>query len=387
MAHNSGRSAVRWQNEVPKLRSTCDRCMMLKVRCDKRKPQCERCEAIQAICVYSPYRWKGKSSTQHQPLSNKTIEANTGPTPSDLRSRNQEQARKDTVQSTEICNLEIHDVVPDYAGLLAGVDKEDLPGGNETDTLEDWYAQCMDIDQLGPIHIQADDTSNLRAFGGSDTSLSEVSDSSSRGKGLTCSCPTMAITALQNMFSSELECQESAINPGLTPGDHIVKVNRVTMQHLERILRCGSGTCTRDPTVLFMVMALFSKVLAGYHSAFVAFTREPCPSQSADLSHSVLGSFLRPCSATPIRFWDLALDFSSEQRMKAQFLLCEVQKLSLVFDLAKARPFYHAQYDGSQELGSHRRSSPTSAVQQFLSAELDVLITLIKDYCITRPPI
>ncbi|KAJ5784451.1 uncharacterized protein N7503_009663 [Penicillium pulvis] len=267
--------------------------------------------------------------------------------------------------------------------MLAGFDKEEIAGGIETDALEEWYAQCMDVDHLEPAHIQLDDDLDPRTLGGSDASLSEVSDTSSRGKGHMCSCPTTALTALQNMFSVEVQCKESGINSGLTLGDQIFKVNRVTMQHLERILTCNDGICAIDPAVFFMVMALFSKVLTGYHSAFVSFTREPPPSQRADLPHSILGSLLRPCPATTIQFGNLALDFSSEQRMKAQFLLCEVQKLSLVFGLAKARPFYHTQDDEPLGLGSGKKPLPIPAVQQ----TLDDLITSIKDYCITRPPI
>lgn len=46
-----------------KLRSTCDRCTALKVRCKKQKPACERCDNFGLKCVYSPYRWKGRPSS------------------------------------------------------------------------------------------------------------------------------------------------------------------------------------------------------------------------------------------------------------------------------------------------------------------------------------
>ncbi|KAI1772349.1 hypothetical protein F4818DRAFT_170045 [Hypoxylon cercidicola] len=50
-----------------KLRSSCDRCTALKIRCDKQRPTCERCRlaAGRPACVYSPYRWKGRPATHN----------------------------------------------------------------------------------------------------------------------------------------------------------------------------------------------------------------------------------------------------------------------------------------------------------------------------------
>jgi hypothetical protein len=46
-----------------KLRSSCDRCTALKIRCNKQTPTCGRCSTSGLACVYSPYRWKGRPSS------------------------------------------------------------------------------------------------------------------------------------------------------------------------------------------------------------------------------------------------------------------------------------------------------------------------------------
>jgi hypothetical protein len=50
-----------------KLRSTCNLCALSKVRCNKRKPTCQRCETHDFECVYGRSRQRGKprSSQQH----------------------------------------------------------------------------------------------------------------------------------------------------------------------------------------------------------------------------------------------------------------------------------------------------------------------------------
>jgi hypothetical protein len=52
-----------------KLRSTCNQCAVSKVRCNKGKPTCQRCEAHQFECVYSRSRRRGKPRSSYQQRS------------------------------------------------------------------------------------------------------------------------------------------------------------------------------------------------------------------------------------------------------------------------------------------------------------------------------
>ncbi|GAM41958.1 aflatoxin biosynthesis regulatory protein [Talaromyces pinophilus] len=356
-------------NPAQKLRSTCDRCMMLKVRCDKQKPRCERCESVQVRCVYSPYRWKKKMSSHHQHSSMKFVEGTQGSSSSTIRSRNQEDPRDDAVHSTGIFSLE--------APNLASIDLGDL---------DSWYVQCMDVDhgEIGPVHAPTERTTILETLGASDTSMSEGSNLS--GDAPMCSCQCLALTTLQDMLRAKPQCHGDAINSGLGSGDHIVKINRTTMHNLERLLSCAKEPCTRDPTVLFLTMALFSKALAWYHSAFVAITREiPPPRSTTEPPDLIFHDQQELTFTAPIQVGDFPLDFFSAQRMRAQFLLCEVQKLTLVFDRTRARHLCHTQADSSSEAGSKDQPLPTPAIQQFFCTALEDLTDLIKDYCIANP--
>jgi hypothetical protein len=46
--------------EAPKLRSSCDGCGTAKVRCNRGRPKCSRCETLSLTCVYGPSRKIGK---------------------------------------------------------------------------------------------------------------------------------------------------------------------------------------------------------------------------------------------------------------------------------------------------------------------------------------
>lgn len=52
-----------------KLRSTCNQCALSKVRCNKRKPICQRCETHDFECVYDRSRRRGKPRSSQQQRS------------------------------------------------------------------------------------------------------------------------------------------------------------------------------------------------------------------------------------------------------------------------------------------------------------------------------
>ena len=54
---------------LEKLRSTCNQCALSKVRCNKRKPTCQRCETHEFECVYDRSRRRGKPRSSQQQRS------------------------------------------------------------------------------------------------------------------------------------------------------------------------------------------------------------------------------------------------------------------------------------------------------------------------------
>jgi hypothetical protein len=68
--------------------------------------------------------------------------------------------------------------------------------------------------------------------------------------------------------------------------------------------------------------------------------------------------------------------------MKAQFLLCEVQRLGQVLELFGARDMSRMQDEGKAKTP---RRLPIPAVHQFLTASLNQLTTVMKEYCVSWP--
>ncbi|MCJ1428318.1 hypothetical protein MMC29_006227 [Sticta canariensis] len=75
-----------------KLKDTCDVCSTSKVKCDKQKPTCSRCDKLGYSCFYSPARRKGRP---HPPKNQGTPRSSVelGERPSEQQQRPSEQQR------------------------------------------------------------------------------------------------------------------------------------------------------------------------------------------------------------------------------------------------------------------------------------------------------
>ncbi|KAK3370621.1 hypothetical protein B0H63DRAFT_318719 [Podospora didyma] len=435
---------------APKLRSTCDRCTMLKVRCDKQKPRCERCEAANAPCVYGPYRWKGRAaaapSASRRSRSGSVSPSTLSRTPTESSSssnnpftaasaRSRASSSNDLWESTIIStnqtnnnnNIPFNFAAPmDFQDASMGLDWDGLMPSVDTADLDSWYARFMDVDQGGSVAREdADMETDEGGFnfdgGSSSHSLSRVgsasdfasaastsattnrstSPNSSRQDSTagTCQCSTLVFNVLQDMYTAEFRCRlddGSNTNTSTTPSnasnrtsaprsDQMVKINRAAVAHMEQLLSCECCACARDPTLLFLVTALSSKLLAWYRSVFSVVTRQQSSLSPLDPSLGGMDDMLDLGFVTPIQVGDFHLDFGSMQRMKAQFLLCEVQKLGQVLDLFGARGIQSGMQLDAENLPQNRgtRKLPISAVHTFLTASLNQLTTAMKEYCVS----
>ncbi|KAK3938758.1 hypothetical protein QBC46DRAFT_317219 [Diplogelasinospora grovesii] len=391
---------------APKLRSTCDRCAMLKVRCGKQKPRCERCEAANAPCAYGP----SSSSTD---IWGPTALAATQSAPQELLG----QAPFDFSAPMEFQNP------------LTGLEWDELMPSADGADLGGWYARFMDVDRDGKDSEEAvtdEGVGFTMPLDGSSSSAhhqplgscranpsptptpsNNSPDRSQDGASANCQCSSLAFTVLQDMYHAEFRCRltttasddgsnssnssnSGAITPAtggtsantcsLPRSDEIVKMNRVAVQHMEQLLSCDCAACARDPTLLFLMTALSSKLLAWYRAVFTVVTRQSQSVLDPELSGMDDGDLLDVGFVTPIQVGEFRLDFDSEQRMKSQFLLCEVQRLGQVLDLFGARATSRMQHD---DLAKASRKLPISAVYQFLTASLNQLTTAMKEYCVS----
>ncbi|KAE8150927.1 hypothetical protein BDV25DRAFT_129181 [Aspergillus avenaceus] len=363
-----------------RLRSTCDRCTTLKVRCDKKKPYCERCESTQHRCVYGPYRWKGRQPATHD-FASKTYGHPTELTKSAKVSKPSPQHTASTAQMStglwpvahpnilsnyalfsemKALPVELHDEIDDFPAGLGGELGQSispLPLGMESSS--------------GPDRTPSQETSNyMSSLPGSDTlsvletspSLSYMSSPESRTPDVACYCATLAFSTLHDMHHAEFAFRMEN-NSGLLSRDHIFKMNRTAVQNLNQLLSQHCIVCLSDHSVLFLITAIGSKVLSWYQILFSRISRHP---PDARLMHP-----LGTGSVAPVYFGDLELDGVTEQRITAQFLLCELQSLSKVFEL-----------NGEESMGT-----VLSTTCSFLFSTLNNLASTIDLFCVSKPSV
>lgn len=378
---------------VKKVRSTCDRCAALKVRCDKKKPSCERCESMHKKCVYGPYRWKGKPTANNEssrsPKRSVDLTSLEGETTSRSPSVKAPQSNIDSFSTDAFHAFGGFPIIPDLDNfqndfdcnfwgsylMQTAKDSHEIPGpnvlhfaGSVSEGASDLSAEANTATFLPPSS-----TPTLL-----DTTVSEsvFTRRGSTPSGHRCLCISLAFSTLQELYQAELRCKASAGlqmdgDLDLPSSDQILKINRVAVQNLDQLLSRDCTACSRDTNMLFLIATISSKVLSWYRAVFNGVAPLSPSTKSAEIMESV--------SFTPIQFGDFKLDLVAERRMKAQFLLCELQNLSKVFDALADR--------GAGRTNDLKGTvhSVTEALHQFLSSALNDLMTRTDHFCVSKP--
>lgn len=407
---------------------------MLKVRCDKQKPRCERCEAANGSCVYGPYRWKGRpaaSTTSRISISDRSTKSTTPIETSTviMAARSGSSSPIDGWDQTVTVGslaLESQYFAPpmNFQDARMELHWEDMMPSANAAEIDGYSARYMELDQDTTGKNSADDDSGIvwngssggrktasslpgdtapSSSGTSNRSDSPYSSQGTGGASTRCRCSSLVFNLLQDMYHAESPCRlrttpgnesknsdngDRAIIPiSLPRPDRIIKINHAAVQHMEQLLSCDCAACADDPTLLFLVTALSSKLLAWYRAVFskVAQQQSQSPLElDPGLGIGMIpeeGDLLGLSSILAVQVGDFHLDFGSEQRLKAQFLLCEVQRLGQVLDLLGARAISRVpQHDASAEAS---KKLPISAVHQFLAVSLDQLTLVMKEYCVS----
>ncbi|KAE8422936.1 hypothetical protein BDV36DRAFT_279466 [Aspergillus pseudocaelatus] len=370
-----------------RLRSTCDRCTMLKVRCDKKKPRCERCESVQQHCVYGPYRWKGRSTANQAPLPGSYIRTGRQVPFKAVESFHQSAARD--LQVTQhmmpegpVSSLSDFSAFPglervcfDYHGELNGM----YLGMGDYDRNEVSAKPAL-LDHFGPITNSLPGQVEIKSFaslGASeshpvlDASVSEsyFSSPDSWTSRNICPCGSLAFNILQEMYRAGDTCRLER-GSGLPSNDHILKINRTAAQSLEQLLSRDCTDCREDNNMPFLIVTTMSKVLSWYRAVFDRINQHSPTKSSVNL--------MEPHPTTPIYFGDFELDTVAEQRITAQVLLCELGYVSKLLTMIR-----------ESALGrSHNEREPIStllgAVSHFLSSTLNDLTSKVDELCTSR---
>lgn len=371
-----------------RLRSTCDRCTVLKVRCDKKKPRCERCESVQQHCVYGPYRWKGRSTPTQAAI-----------TSSDIRTGRQvpfngvEGFNQSTVQDIQVAERILPDgpmhsltdlslfpglepVSFDFHGELDG-----MYIGMGDDDRKEISARPAPLDYFGmttnslPGQLEIKSLASLRGSeshhpleaGMSESYFSSPDSSASKNA---CPCASSAFNILQEMYRAEATCRLER-GSGLPSNDHILKINRTAAQNLDLFLSRDCTDCLEDTNIPLLIVTTMSKAISWYRAVFDRIDQYSPTKSPINL--------MEPLPVTPIYFGDFELDIVAEHRITAQVLLCELGYYSKILSLIRESALGRTR-DGREPIGAF-----LGAVSHFLSTTLNDLTSKVDDFCTSKP--
>ncbi|EIT81857.1 zinc finger transcription factor [Aspergillus oryzae 100-8] len=343
-----------------RLRSTCDRCTVLKVRCDKKKPRCERCESVQQHCVYGPYRWKGRSTPTQAAI-----------TSSDIRTGRQvpfngvEGFNQSTVQDIQVAER----ILPD--GPMHSLTDLSLFPGLEPVSF-DFHGE---LDGILPGQLEIKSLASLRGSeshhpleaGMSESYFSSPDSSASKNA---CPCASSAFNILQEMYRAEATCRLER-GSGLPSNDHILKINRTAAQNLDLFLSRDCTDCLEDTNIPLLIVTTMSKAISWYRAVFDRIDQYSPTKSPINL--------MEPLPVTPIYFGDFELDIVAEHRITAQVLLCELGYYSKILSLIRESALGRTR-DGREPIGAF-----LGAVSHFLSTTLNDLTSKVDDFCTSKP--
>nr|QPI71214.1 Zinc finger transcription factor [Ovatospora brasiliensis]WNZ75136.1 MollA [Ovatospora sp.] len=320
-----------------KLRATCDRCSTLKVRCNKQKPACDRCETLGLHCVYSPFRWKGRPSSNNNSSSNNNnnSSANTSNAASTAKekSRTGSNASLNTTVTTPGPEVDMSPIVPltlatttDDAAAAAFLDGDKFPLDDDFTVSTLGLGSTMPWVLSVPTPTLSNSDDMVLQSAADDTPYHSTPSRSSpilRDQGLPDAfgretCLDMALDALcrlhrvpsetsrclrdspSNMSSDVHMLDEDGLfgtatngisgnntngkNGTVTPNnngcgimstDQAMKVNRAALQTMHHIASRNCGSCTADPNLVLMLYNISTRMVTRYRAIFDCIRHYP----------------------------------------------------------------------------------------------------------------
>ncbi|KAK6851469.1 hypothetical protein PG995_012591 [Apiospora arundinis] len=318
-----------------KLRSTCDRCTALKVRCNKQKPKCKRCRDGGSECVYGPYRWRGR------PSSNSTT-SSTAPGTGGNTSPVTHVAAHATMSSQDHgTNLNLFESVDDSFMVSNPSSAHERSSTTMSASLWDSTSPTLvhsganppvffnfseplagDLDFLGDLsnHHPHSGMTLLPGHGAASTSAEGSSPDTAAGASTsnTHSCVQGVLQIIQGLHSSPAGNQRGPESDG------ILRANSAALQELEQILSRSSSCedCMANSNLDFLLYTAGARMLGWYRAVFSCLSPLATPRTSSN-SPGGGSVFFRA-----VRLSDFDLDTGSERRLNSMLLLFELQKLA-----------------------------------------------------------
>lgn len=109
---------------------------------------------------------------------------------------------------------------------------------------------------------------------------------------------------------------------------HLLQTNRMVMDRLQTLLKNNCSHCAQHVDLGVLLSTAVSKMLAWYRAVLGSMNDSSAKDASSPGAR---------ISITPIMLGDLELDPTTETRMKAQLLLCELQNIAPLLNLLSER--------------------------------------------------
>lgn len=374
-----------------KLRTSCDPCAASKVRCTKEQHGCSRCAQNSLKCVYGRSQRKGKppsnkSATAKPPPSSSPRFPTPSPWPDKqepvhhypnphlntnciwyrskmLQKTSSENQESDNTMATEgkrstSINLNPHQWLPnDDTTPQTSISSEHIPWPNLLNVDPSIYRSAGSEDH---IHLDYDEMNGVDEADDNDERDKEL-EREYPNKDQHEPCIKVACRVLSSLYefvrcdcvnnsSSSSQCKDPALAKEGPGSDIVFCVTRSAMKTVSQLLNCTGIICAQDASILLVLGAILCKIFAWYQTLYQAEiaglfsdrAQDASPSTSIDPAHHLSdgtdfrskgsrqvegNSMYTVPLAIPLSTGSLNLPRATERKIKAQFLLCQVQTL------------------------------------------------------------
>ncbi|KAI1374836.1 hypothetical protein F4677DRAFT_447101 [Hypoxylon crocopeplum] len=296
-----------------KLRSSCDRCTALKIRCDKQRPSCERCRLAGPACVYSPYRWKGRPATNSKG-GGAIHNEDSGATETELPAN-------DGALSTLLEDAPFDDA-------LCDVDLATSP----------WHLDLHQSTSWEPVSVSVDSDMSSGVSSSTLVAVTPSPNNKSATTAIAQRCLDMALSIFDTLrlIPSKQPCRYQAdanravYEPSSRtsaiahlPTGQALKSARSAVQTLNQILSRQCTTCATDRGLECLLFTIGSDILGIYWAVFEGVRHHDRH------ENGVAGEENNNSIFAPIQlFGGFNVDMATSQRLNAQLVVHELKGFS-----------------------------------------------------------
>lgn len=265
----------------PKLRASCDQCGSAKLKCDRRRPSCGRCQQSYLQCVYGINRRTNKKSTYKntEGATQRSSPEGMGELGPSQDNPQYDYGKQDVDSRLDMDSFLGPLIVPDNTTL----DLAHICSTGAMPTIEQFSNLDIDVWDLTATFEKDCETTLLRT-------LTETKDVSERLHLSTTTSPPhstsihdchrdacLVFESVSHLNVENVGEIQADVRPGATsrpqaPLDHVLRINRAACESLIRLLECP---CAISPHLALLYASILSRVLIWYQDAIGCATSTP----------------------------------------------------------------------------------------------------------------